>query len=232
MKIALLSDIHGNYAALSSVLEDIRTQRCDRVISLGDVCGYYSQVNECIDALRTNGILHLMGNHDRYILLGQPCPRSISANLCLDYQRGIVTPQSMDFLASSPCTYALPGYGISLVHGGWHDPVDEYMHAASADYFQGLPGVYFFSGHTHIQWIQEMDGITYCNPGAVGQPRDGNPKAAYCLWEDGRITLRRVAYNIDKTAAHMRAGGLPEYLSQCLYRGERVSYQRSKGKET
>src|SRR5437762_600828 len=74
--LAILADIHGNFPAMQAVLNRIDQLGCKRIISLGDVAGYYAQPNECIDALRARKILNLMGNHDHYLVTGSECPRS------------------------------------------------------------------------------------------------------------------------------------------------------------
>ena len=87
MRIGLISDIHGNYEALKVVLEDLDKSNVDKIYCLGDVVGYYSQVNECCKELIEREILCIMGNHDWYLASGTGCPRSKSANDCINYQR-------------------------------------------------------------------------------------------------------------------------------------------------
>ena len=89
--IAVISDIHGNYEALEAVLKEIDKLKVSKIYCLGDVVGYYSQVNECCDILRERGIECLMGNHDWYMSSGSFCPRSQSVNDCLAYQRKIIS---------------------------------------------------------------------------------------------------------------------------------------------
>src|SRR3954471_2800602 len=145
--MAIISDIHGNLPALDAVLRRIDALGCDAVHSLGDVGGYYCMVNQCIGRLRERGIIHLMGNHDRYLVAGLPCPRSRSANVCLDYQQQIIDAGHLRWLAASPT--ALATSDLSMVHGGWIDNIEEYMYNISLNYFIDLPGRFFFSGHTH-----------------------------------------------------------------------------------
>src|SRR5438067_8393922 len=99
--IALISDVHGNYPALHAVLEAIDGLDCERIISLGDVAGYYCFLNECIETLRERGIVNLLGNHDQYLLEGTGCPRSDSANRCLAAQMEAVKPGNQEWLARS-----------------------------------------------------------------------------------------------------------------------------------
>ena len=87
--IAIISDVHGNYEALKVVLSEIDRLSIDEVYCLGDVVGYYSQVNECCDELKKRKVKCVMGNHDWYMASGTKCERSKSVNDCLDYLRKI-----------------------------------------------------------------------------------------------------------------------------------------------
>lgn len=102
MKIGLISDIHGNYEALKVVLETLDQMSISEIYCLGDVVGYYSQVNECCDELRSRNIPCVMGNHDWYMASGGFCPRSESVNDCLAYQRKIISPENLKWLKIFP----------------------------------------------------------------------------------------------------------------------------------
>ena len=109
-----------------------------------------------------------------------------------------------------------------MVHGGWNDPLDEYLVNVGEEHFHELPGSLFASGHTHLPVVRHWSGRAYVNPGSVGQPRDGDPRAAYALVDGGRIELRRVAYDIDATAAATKAAGFSEHFYKNLYAGKRI----------
>lgn len=217
MKFALISDIHGNYEALRAVLDECGRLGVSEIYCLGDVVGYYSQVNECCDELRAREIPSLMGNHDWYVAGGGRCPRSKSVNDCLVYQRKVITSANADWLRTFP-VQRLVG-DVHMVHGGWSDPIDEYLQPAEG-YFDTIPGKAFASGHTHIQQIQRYPSKTYCNPGSVGQPRDGDPRAAFAIYEDG-FTLHRVEYDMDRVFALMEQAGFGDYYYGCLKTGAR-----------
>jgi putative phosphoesterase len=221
MKLAIISDVHGNLPALEAVINDIDLNNCEQIISLGDVAGYYCYINECIELLKERNVINILGNHDYYIVEGQNCPRSHSANLCLDFQRGKITQGSIDWLNKSILTYKTSE--ISMVHGGWNDPLDEYLYNVDYNYFVDKSEKYFFSGHTHIQIFKEFSNKFYCNPGSVGQPRDNNPKAAYCIYNDGTLILKRVDYDIDKVAFGMKKAGFENFYYENLYFGRRIS---------
>ena len=220
---AILSDIHGNLPALEAVLEDLASCKIDRFVSLGDVSGYYPFINEVVALLRDIGAVNLVGNHDRYIIDNTDCPRSTSANRCLAYQKSVITEENRRWLAKS-----IPMWreaGVSMVHGGWNDPEDEYLYNICPDYFERFEERFFFCGHTHVQkHIVFENGKCFTNPGSVGQPRDGNPAAAYALFDEhrGEVTLRRVAYDIDRVADKMRTLGFEEKFYMNLYQGTRI----------
>jgi len=221
---AILSDIHGNLPALESVLEDMAQYDIDRVISLGDVSGYYPFINEVIELLRAHQAVNLIGNHDRYIIDNTECPRSTSANLCLTYQKGVITDKNREWLAKSVSSPLILGEA-SMVHGGWDDPEDEYLYKINRSYFERFDEKFFFCGHTHVQkYINLNNGQFFTNPGSVGQPRDGINTAAYCIFDEktGNVELRRVQYDIDKVAEKMYSLGFEEKFYINLYAGTRI----------
>jgi len=226
--IAFVSDIHGNYSALKAVLEDIEKKGCKTIFSLGDVAGYYSMVNECINLLKEKNIPNIMGNHDDYIISGTGCPRSNSANDCLEYQRRVLLPEHIDWLKKSPL--GLVYRNISIVHAGWNDPLDEYMLDFPENYFDDMKEKWFLSGHSHVQYIRQLNEKTYCNPGSVGQPRDGDPRAAYAILKDDAIYLERVEYDIDEISFHMKQQGFDEYYYKNLYTGTAIGGKVFKNK--
>jgi len=221
--IAILSDIHGNLPALQNVMDDMSDKGVDSIVSLGDVSGYYPFINEVIALLRSHNVINLIGNHDRYIIDNTDCPRSVSANKALKYQRSVITKENRDWLSRS-----VPSLHIgeaSMVHGGWNDPEDEYLYKIDPVYFERFNEKFFFCGHTHVQThIALGNGKYFTNPGSVGQPRDGLATAAYALFDDknGIVELRRVAYDIDSVSAKMQALGFDEKFYTNLYAGTRI----------
>jgi putative phosphoesterase len=215
MKFGIISDIHGNYEALKAVLAELDEMNISEIYCLGDVVGYYSQVNECCDELRSRSIPSLMGNHDWYMAGGGFCPRSKSVNDCLVYQRKVITSENINWLRMFSIQ-RISG-DIHMVHGGWADPIDEYLQP-SEEYFSRINGELFISGHTHIQTLQHYTGKVYCNPGSVGQPRDNNPRAAFAVY-DGTITLHRVEYNMQRVFDLMDKAGFSDYYYGCLKTG-------------
>lgn len=213
MMIALISDIHGNYVALSEVLRKIDSLGITEVYCLGDVVGYYSQVNECCNELRRRNIRCVMGNHDWYMASGTNCQRSRSARDCIVYQRKVITAENRRWIETFPVTINVKN--ISMVHGGWDNPIDEYLDP-NIEYFKNINTTFFASGHTHIQRIEKYKGKTYCNPGSVGQPRDGDNRAAYATFDGEKFELYRVQYDYEKVGALMKKAGFNPYYYGCL----------------
>lgn len=219
--IGIISDVHGNYPALCAVLKELDACGCEKIISLGDVCGYYCMINECIQEFRKREIVNIMGNHDYYILHNENCGRSYTANLCLDYQRKVLTKENLEWLKKSVSD--LKVNDIWMVHGGWNDFLDEYISDFTfLDKLQSTIKIYV-SGHTHVQkYVQGKYG-KYMNPGSVGQPRDGIPTAAYgIINDDGEIELKRCKYDIDEIVNNMAKAGFQERVASCLHLGVKI----------
>lgn len=154
-----------------------------------------------------------MGNHDWYMVSGRGCPRSRSVNECLKYQRSIISEGNIKWLLKLP--HAIFESNISMVHGGWDNPIDEYLIPEEA-YFQKLRGKIFLSGHTHVQRVISYDSKIYCNPGSVGQPRDGDNRAAFATFDGESFELYRVEYDILKVGELMERAGFSRYYYGCL----------------
>ncbi len=207
MKLGILSDAHGNYPALRAVLAEIDRLGCDRVISLGDVTGYYSQPAECLEALASRAAIQLLGNHDSYLVQGSSCDRSKTVAELILHQRKQIKPHHMTLLNAMKPNYDEDD--MRFVHGSWENPLDGYLYKVSTN---DLPGDqrFYFAGHSHVQHLACFDDKTFCNPGSVGQPRDGDPRAAFAVLCDGLVTLHRVAYDIEETVLAMKRAGYQE----------------------
>ncbi len=211
--IAIISDVHGNYVALQEVLREIDCMGIKEIYCLGDVVGYYSQVNECCDALRSRDVRCVMGNHDWYMASGTDCERSKSVRDCMEYQRKVITKENLEWVQSFPVI--MIAHDIAMVHGGWKNPIDEYC-IPEEMYFESVRGRWFASGHTHVQRICDYEDKIYCNPGSVGQPRDGDNRAAFATFDGQAFVLHRVAYNYEAVGTQMEKVGFNSYYYGCL----------------
>jgi len=220
LMIAIISDIHANFAALEAVLEDAKQHGCQQYICLGDIAGYHSEINQCIEALSSiQDLVLIRGNHDQYLISGSGCPRSKHVSATLEYQQKTITSGNLEWLAKSqPCYLAGNTY---YTHGGPHDNLEQYLYSVSDDIFPS-DFLRLVVGHTHVQVELSLGGRIFCNPGSVGQPRDGDPRAAYAILKDDKIILRRVSYDIKRTQAQMAEAGFPEYSYANLAIGAQV----------
>lgn len=219
MKTAFISDVHGNYEALKAVLARIDQLGVDRIACAGDVAGYYCQINECCEALRERGIPSVMGNHDWYLGGNGFCVRSRSVNDCLAYQARVITPDNLAWIRAFPLQMQVGP--VRMVHGGWSDPIDEYLLRPSQEYFDRLEGNFFVTGHTHFQGRHRFGAKVHCNPGSVGQPRDGDPRAAFAVFDGTDFELHRVEYDMERLFALMDAAGFNDYFYGGLKTGAR-----------
>jgi len=215
--IALISDIHGNFVALKEVLSTIDKLNIKEIYCLGDIVGYYPQINECCEELQIRNVKCILGNHDWYMISNTTCLRSKSVNECLNYQRTIITPDNLNWIRTFPVYRQIKN--LAIVHGGWNNPLDEYIEDASQSYFDFISGQFFASGHTHKQTINMYNKKIYCNPGSVGQPRDGNYKAAFATFDYEKFELFRVNYNVEEVCKLMNKAGFGEYYYNRLKTG-------------
>jgi putative phosphoesterase len=227
LRLLVVSDIHSNHAALRAVLEDAAPW--DRCICAGDTVGYGPDPNECIGALRDNGFRCIMGNHDHQVITGDTenfrfNPRAASA---IEINRALLTPDSRAYLEGLPTSLRLKvgSVNITIYHGSPRAPLSEYIMPEEAKMrVAQLIGEsdcnLLVLGHTHKPYAVEHGDALLLNPGSVGQPRDGDPRACYAIVEiaEGRINphIHRVKYEIERTQEKMRRLGLPESLAARL----------------
>lgn len=217
--LAILSDVHGNLPALQAVIADARAYGCTRFLSLGDVAGYGAQPGECIDVLAELGAVNILGNHDGYITENENCPRSRVVTQIIDYQRSVLKVHQVAWLRKS--LRQLQEGSLLFVHGGPEDPRDQYLYTVSRSTIPA--GVrWLFSGHTHVQVLADFGDCGYCNPGSVGQPRDGDNRAAYAVLDGDEIILRRVSYDIESAVSAMKQAGFDPFCYENLYIGAQI----------
>ena len=240
-KILLISDIHANLAALEAVIRHAeRNGGFDEVWSLGDAVGYGPQPNECIARVRSLGAVSVSGNHEhaalRRISLGDFNPYARSA---AQWTARTLSQESAEYIGALPLR--AKAHGFTIVHGSPRDPVWEYLsdiNSAEAN-LSYLETPSCAHGHTHVPAVlftgfggrtvrpisdEQVDlsgGGCFVNPGSVGQPRDGDPRAAYAVLdtECQAVTFHRVDYPIAETQRLMQDAQLPSLLIERLSRG-------------
>jgi diadenosine tetraphosphatase ApaH/serine/threonine PP2A family protein phosphatase len=241
VRIAVFSDVHANLAALDAVLDAIDADPPDELWCLGDVVGYGPRPNECCDLVEARADICLGGNHDLAVRGTIDLAEfSGDAAVAARWTRGVLSDRASAFLDT--LEPEAEREGVALYHGSARDPVWEYVlsdeAAAATLAISPLPLV--LVGHSHIalavEWADDvlvgglapagaeadLNGRVLLNPGSVGQPRDGDPRAAYLVLDltARTATFRRVDYDIERTQREMRAEGLPETLAARLSRGE------------
>lgn len=243
MRVAIVSDIHANRQALEAVLEQIRAAECDAVWCLGDVVGYGADPDACTDLVREQADICLAGNHDLAVIGGIPITDfSDVARRAAEWTEGVITDETRLFLES--LASADEQQVVSLYHASPRDPVWEYvLSPLQAELsFDVAPQRVSIVGHTHVALAfhrfdgegatgetrhegDELDisaGRWLLNPGSVGQPRDGDPRAAWLELdtEAWTATWRRVEYDIEGAAWAIRAARLPDALAERLSFGQ------------
>jgi diadenosine tetraphosphatase ApaH/serine/threonine PP2A family protein phosphatase len=242
-RIALISDIHGNIDALEAVLADIETQAVDEIACLGDVVGYGAAPAECIRLIHEKCPVTVIGNHDTYLTHGLDnfvLSKRIGDPLRLAERSA--SKDDLKWLRSLPFVAEL--HGVTLVHASLHHPESfNYLNTDLVTLFHLEEQVtpFSFCGHTHrpalatlrgesVQWglvhegehLLDRFGKSVINVGAVGQPRDDDPRAAYGIvdTEEYSFELRRVPYDIDMAVQRIREASLPEENALRLLKGE------------
>ncbi len=241
-KIAILGDIHANLDALNAVLDDCREQGVEEYLCTGDIVGYNACPSECLEKVRELGCPVVMGNHDYYV-----CTENLNlddfnphAAQVVRWTRDHLSPEDRQWLKDLPFTVTVKG--IALVHSTMDFPenfgyVFDNLQAAASFTHQKAPVC--FHGHTHCPMIYEktatdvyridpqdfklqMGRKYFINVGSVGQPRDGDPRATYVIFDSlaKTVTYRRLTYNIAAAQERIRMAGLPERLATRLVFGQ------------
>jgi len=240
MRYAILADIHGNLAAFQAVLRDVEERGgAEELWCLGDIVGYGPDPGECIALLRQLPHLCVAGNHD-WAAIGRVDISDFNpdaAQACR-WTATQLTPEDVRYLENLPLTLSRDDF--TIVHGSPREPIWEYVLStqsarANFGYFETR---FCLIGHSHVPMVFEHIGETclldelatelklrenrlIINPGGVGQPRDGDPRAAYAIYDDRDKTIYhyRVAYDIEATQERMVMRGLPNFLVMRLNYG-------------
>ena len=236
MKYAIIADNHGNLDAFQVVLEDIRAQKATHIVCLGDVVGYNAQPKECLDIIRQMNVPCVKGNHDEYCSTENHLdgfnPHAAEA---VHWTRNQLSPEDKQWLRD--LKYSRMAANFTMVHATLDAPerwgyVFDKLAAAASFPYQNTQMCFF--GHTHVPVAFMRDTVVrggtyskfkvdpakkyFINVGAVGQPRDNNPKAAYVIYDMDlqTIELRRLDYDIAAAQKKILEAGLPERLAERL----------------
>jgi diadenosine tetraphosphatase ApaH/serine/threonine PP2A family protein phosphatase len=236
MRVALLSDIHSNIVALDAVLA--AAGEVDAIWQLGDIVGYGPEPDAVVARLREVGAGGVRGNHDAAACGGSEIDWfNPDARRAMEWTRSAMSAESVAWLEALPDRTTIAG--CELVHGSPREPLWEYVtsipvaraNLAALEQPTGLHGhthipVAFVEDDGRVDAVGPRDGSSLelrgrralLNPGSVGQPRDGDPRASYAILEPdaGRITWHRVTYDVESVQAAMGSAGLPASLAARL----------------
>ena len=242
MRIAVVSDVHSNLHALDAVLAEIDAGGFDEIWCLGDVVGYGPRPNECAAKVQERATICLAGNHDLVVLGKIPIVAFAgAAAAAAQWTRGVLDEPARSFLDSlQPQATAAD---TELFHGSPLDPIWDYVldEDTAERSFDATSAPLVLVGHSHValELVDDGTGLLghgiapagttlelggprrLVNPGSVGQPRDGDPRAAWLEIDKGagRALFRRTEYPVVRTQAEMRERGLPELLAERLAHG-------------
>jgi predicted phosphodiesterase len=241
MRVGVISDIHGNAAALESVLEALDGERLDAVWCLGDLVGYGPDPNRCCELVAHRADLSLVGNHDLGVIGSIPLEEfSPDAAAAARWTDTVLTDFSRAYLKSLHPQASVQG--AELFHASPRDPVWDYVlsEPVARESLELTEAPVVMVGHSHVPLAMVLEngrakgglapggheadlarGRWLLNPGSVGQPRDNDPRAAYLLldFDAHYASFMRVPYPVERTQAEIRERGLPETLAQRLALG-------------
>ena len=222
MKILIISDIHGNLAALDAV-----TEKADMIFCLGDIVNYGPYPKACTERVRalTNNVVR--GNHDNAVGRNMDCGCSVKYKELSDagkiFTKTSLPVEEKDFLGNLPTTLylELEGKRFLLSHGSPGGDIYKYLRPDVSDKqweseLMNIAADTVFVGHTHLPMIRNIHGVTVVNPGSVGQPRESIPMASDAVWEDGRVEIKRVRYDIEATIKGLQEVDFPSHLISVL----------------
>jgi predicted phosphodiesterase len=238
LRIGVVSDVHSNARALRAVLDSIGS--VDVLWQLGDVVGYGPDPDEVTSLLRDARAVGVRGNHDAAVL-GDVSTAEFNgaARSAVEWTQAHAAPETMVYLAALPERLAPNGLDGTLVHGSPRDPIWEYLVSVwrAEDNLDAFDSRFCLVGHSHVPAVfrsrrghaQEVYveperpmplGVdrAFLNPGSVGQPRDGDPRASYMVLdtEADTATWHRVRYDVKATQVDMLRRGLPRFLAERL----------------
>ncbi len=250
-RTAIISDIHANLHALCAVIEDVRSCGCADIVCLGDVVGYNAYPHECLDYIRSLNCPVVKGNHDAEVVADSHTRMNPAARAATEWTRAQLSQDELTWLARLPyqrivrSSFAMVHASLEQPMA-WNYIING--NDARSSFARQFSPV-CFHGHTHVPKVFSWDGAGvqdmgealanplyyesavevplpegrkyFINVGSVGQPRDGDPRACYAVFDaDARtVTFRRVSYDTQAASEAVLAAGLPEYLAQRLLSG-------------
>ena len=238
MRIAIISDVHGNLTALDAMLADLRQQRPDVIFHGGDIP--YGGCNPCevIDCIRQEGWQGVLGNTDEMLWNTEPravleasAPKlkplfRVLFEECAPATRKMIGESRLEWLRRLPTE--LRQGNMVLLHASpgnlWRAPMDTADDAELESTYKNLNASIVVYCHIHRPFFCQVGAMTVCNSGSVGSPYDGDPRSSYLLIDDGKPVIRRVEYDVEKEAGRLLASDYPlkEWYAEIRRRGSYV----------
>ncbi len=251
-RTAIISDIHANLHALYSVIEDVKLCECADVVCLGDIVGYNAYPHECLEYVRGLDCPVVKGNHDAEVVADSLVAMNPMARQATEWTRAQLSEEELAWLSRLQyqrivrSSFAMVHASLEQPKA-WNYIINE--NDARGSFSRQFSPV-CFHGHTHVPKVFMWDGSHavdmkndlagplyydgmievpleegrkyFINAGSVGQPRDGDPRACYVIYDTDRksVIFRRVPYDVNAASEAVLAAGLPEYLAQRLLTGE------------
>lgn len=225
MKLLIVSDIHANYEALKR-LDSIEADY-DHLVFLGDAVDYGPEPKGCIDFIKKRAYRAVRGNHDNALAYNTDCGCSSKyKHLSLEtrrYNRMLLDNEDISYLAGLPLMdrFALGDSSFFMTHASPKGDLYRYLYPQMSDdawgsEIDGIDAGFVLLGHIHIPFVRKIGSTTIINPGSAGQPRDGDPRGSYAIWENGVVILKRFSYDIDKTIDAIERSGMEEEVVKDL----------------
>ena len=219
MEIAVIADVHSNLPALEEVLKEVGDLE---IFNCGDIVGYNPFPVETVELFMKRNIKSVLGNHDFTVTDTDKQFSNTDAAKSIEWTKKMLKTPHLEYLKALPRSYSSKDF--IAFHGSPQDPLNKYIYPnhpmEEFKSFLNLSKIVIL-GHSHIPFIKEFkEGIVF-NPGSVGQPRDGNPKASFALLdtEDKKVEIKRTSYDIDRVAGEIKKQGLSKSLADRLYQG-------------
>ena len=226
MKLAIISDVHSNIHALEVVLEYIDGISPDMVLCLGDTVGYCAHPNECCRRVRRVAERSVAGNHDRAAVSQDVHNMNPYAAAAAIWTANQLEEEVRVYLSSLPASESFDdgeGCIVGAFHGSDTDP-DEYVYEemVNGDILERCAADAIFLGHTHVPYRRSFATGVVGNPGSIGQPRDGDPRASFATFDtrSGQFEIFRVEYDTEAASQAILRAGLPMVLASRLAVGK------------
>jgi putative phosphoesterase len=230
VKIAIFSDVHGNYVNLKAFYDSMRLMGIDSYICLGDLCNYYPDNNKVIDFIKDNAIRCLLGNHDELYISGNHITEE--KKTAYNFDLGLTeSEEHISFLRTLPLNLEMTVSGKSILfcHGAPDDYLYTYVYPDSnLQKYAEIPHSIVFMGHTHRQFLREYAGKIFCNVGSIGLPRDNGSLMSFAVFNtfDLTITLYRKKTDLPKIKKEY-GHNTPRQVLDLLERTEEIHYSYS-----